>query len=147
MSRLVAEATDGGDPNLVIAALLHDAIEDCEITRDDILAAFGEDVAALVAAVTDDKTLRKEVRKQLQIDGAPHLPRRAKLLKLADKHQQPAGARRQASPANWSLERKLDYLAWARAVAHGLRGADPGLEARFDAAAEAAERALRAAAG
>jgi (p)ppGpp synthase/HD superfamily hydrolase len=31
VARLVAEATEDKDPNLVIAALLHDAIEDCEV--------------------------------------------------------------------------------------------------------------------
>jgi (p)ppGpp synthase/HD superfamily hydrolase len=31
VATLVAEATDGEDPNLVVAALLHDAIEDCEV--------------------------------------------------------------------------------------------------------------------
>ena len=140
---LVAEATEGHDPELVIAALLHDAIEDCEVSRNDIASGFGEDVAALVTAVTDDKNLKKEIRKQLQVDGAPHLPRRAKLLKLADKTSN-LWALAASPPARWSLERKLDYLAWARAVVHGLRGADPWLEARFDAAADTAERALRA---
>src|ERR1700733_11079543 len=85
VAQLIAEATEGGDPNLVIAALLHDAIEDCEISRDEISAGFGEDVATLVVAVTDDKSLKREVRKQLQVEVAPHQPRRAKLLKLADK--------------------------------------------------------------
>jgi (p)ppGpp synthase/HD superfamily hydrolase len=33
VSTLVAEATAGEDPELVIAALLHDAIEDCEVPR------------------------------------------------------------------------------------------------------------------
>jgi (p)ppGpp synthase/HD superfamily hydrolase len=145
VAQLIAEATGGRDPNLVIAALLHDAIEDCEVSRDEIASTFGEDVAALVVAVTDDKNLKKDVRKKLQVDGAPHQPRRAKLLKLADKT---SNLRSMAAspPANWSLERKLDYLAWARAVAHGLRGVNPWLEARFDAAAETAERAVRAAA-
>ena len=145
VAQLVAEATDGHDPNLVIAALLHDAIEDCEISRDEIATTFGEDVAALVVAVTDDKNLKKEVRKQLQVEVAPHQPRRAKLLKLADKTSN-LRALAASPPARWSQERKLDYLAWARAVAHGLRGVNPWLEARFDAAAETAERAVRAAA-
>jgi (p)ppGpp synthase/HD superfamily hydrolase len=145
VAQLVAEATDGRDPNLVIAALLHDAIEDCEVSREEIATTFGEDVATLVVAVTDDKNLKKEIRKKLQVDGAPHQPRRAKLLKLADKT---SNLRSMAAspPAKWSLERKLDYLAWARAVAHGLRGVNPWLEARFDAAADTAERAVRAAA-
>ena len=34
VATLVAEATDGTDPDLVIAALLHDAIEDCEVPRE-----------------------------------------------------------------------------------------------------------------
>ena len=54
---LVAEATGGRDPNLVIAALLHDAIEDSEVPREVIAVAFGDDVASIVAEVTDDKSL------------------------------------------------------------------------------------------
>ncbi len=38
VSSLVAEATDGEDPVLVIAALLHDAIEDQEVPYDLIEA-------------------------------------------------------------------------------------------------------------
>jgi GTP diphosphokinase / guanosine-3',5'-bis(diphosphate) 3'-diphosphatase len=64
---LVADATDGSDTNLVIAALLHDAIEDCEVPRELIAESFGEDVAAIVEEVTDDKSLRKAVRKGEQI--------------------------------------------------------------------------------
>jgi GTP diphosphokinase / guanosine-3',5'-bis(diphosphate) 3'-diphosphatase len=41
VATLVAEARDGKDPNLVIAALLHDAIEDCEVPRDLIEDTFG----------------------------------------------------------------------------------------------------------
>ena len=41
---LVAEATDGADPNLVVDALLHDAIEDCEVPHTLIADAFGADV-------------------------------------------------------------------------------------------------------
>lgn len=145
VAQLVAEATAGHDPDLVIAALLHDAIEDCGISREEIAATFGEDVATLVAAVTDDKNLKKDVRKRQQVDGAPHKPRRAKLLKLADKTSN-LRAIAASPPANWSQERKLDYLAWARAVVVGLRGVNPWLESRFDAAAEAAEQAVRAAA-
>jgi len=61
---LVAEATGGRDPNLVIAALLHDAIEDSEVPGEVIADAFGEDVATIVAEVTDDKGLPKATRKR-----------------------------------------------------------------------------------
>jgi guanosine-3',5'-bis(diphosphate) 3'-pyrophosphohydrolase len=145
VARLVADATGGEDPNLVIAALLHDAIEDCDIAREQIAAEFGEDVASLVMEVTDDKSLKKEVRKRLQVERAPHKSARAKLIKLADKTSN-LRAIAASPPANWPLERKLDYVAWGRDVVAGLRGTHAGLEALFDAAAEAAERAIKAAA-
>jgi (p)ppGpp synthase/HD superfamily hydrolase len=46
---LVAEATAGSDTNLVIAALLHDAIEDSEVPQGLIAENFGDDVASIVA--------------------------------------------------------------------------------------------------
>ena len=64
VAMLVAEATGGRDTNLVIAALLHDAIEDCALSKDLIAETFGNDVASLVAEVTDDKSLPKKVRKE-----------------------------------------------------------------------------------
>jgi guanosine-3',5'-bis(diphosphate) 3'-pyrophosphohydrolase len=85
VASLVAEATHGRDTNLIIAALLHDAIEDQAVPRATIAAMFGEDVAALVAEVTDDKSLDEGVRKRLQVEQAPHKSARAKILKLADK--------------------------------------------------------------
>lgn len=52
VATLIAEATEGKDPHLVIAALLHDAIEDCEVPFKVINDTFGDDVAKLVAEVT-----------------------------------------------------------------------------------------------
>ena len=138
---LVAQATQGQDFNLVIAALLHDVIEDCEIPASAIAAEFGADVAGLVQEVTDDKSLPKTERKRLQIDHAAHASNRAKILKLADKISN-LRAMEASPPKGWSVERKLDYVHWARRVVAGVRGADAGLEAEFDAAAIRAEAAL-----
>src|SRR5438309_7140236 len=62
VASLVAEATGGNDPNLVIASLLHDAIEDQGATSEVLAAEFGEDVADIVMEVSDDKALPKEER-------------------------------------------------------------------------------------
>jgi guanosine-3',5'-bis(diphosphate) 3'-pyrophosphohydrolase len=70
VATLVAEATDGNDPELVLASLLHDAIEDCEVPRELIAKMFGKEVADLVAEVTDDKSLPKEQRKEIQVETA-----------------------------------------------------------------------------
>jgi (p)ppGpp synthase/HD superfamily hydrolase len=145
VAQLVGEATGGRDPDLVVAALLHDAIEDCEIQPATIEAEFGADVRVLVQSVTDDKTLPKATRKQLQVERAPGKPRRAKLLKLADKTSN-LRAMAASPPANWPVARRLDYVAWARAVVAGVRGTHAGLEALFDEAAERAEAAAHQAA-
>ena len=78
VAMLVAEATDGKDPELVIAALLHDSIEDQEVPRSIIAQAFGTGVAELVDEVTDDKKLQKHERKRLQVEHA-HLKSRRSL--------------------------------------------------------------------
>src|SRR3982074_3649397 len=83
VASLVTEATAGRDPNLVIAALLHDAVEDQEVPIQMIAREFGKQVADIVTEVTDDKTLSKEERKRRQIETAPMKTREAKLLKLA----------------------------------------------------------------
>ena len=46
----------GGSAVQAIGALLHDAVEDTDMTVDDIRARFGDDVASIVAACTDAET-------------------------------------------------------------------------------------------
>jgi (p)ppGpp synthase/HD superfamily hydrolase len=139
----VARATGGRDPGLVAAALLHDVIEDTATTHEELVAAFGADVAGLVGEATDDKALPKAERKRLQVVHAPDRSPRAKLLKLADKTSN-VRALATSPPAGWSRQRRREYLDWARAVVAGLRGADPWLEALFDEAAAAAAAATAA---
>lgn len=73
------------DVAVICAAVLHDTIEDTETTEDELRSLFGPEVASIVLEVTDDKALEKQVRKQLQIEHAPHASPKAKLVKLADK--------------------------------------------------------------
>ena len=55
VSSLVAEATHGKDPDLVIAALLHDAVEDQEVPFELIVREFGQTVADLVQEVSETR--------------------------------------------------------------------------------------------
>jgi (p)ppGpp synthase/HD superfamily hydrolase len=141
VASLVAEATGGTDPNVVIAGLLHDAIEDQGVTSVMLASEFGQPVANIVIEVSDDKALPKEERKRKQVENAGMKSHKAKLIKLADKT---SNLRTVAtSPAaDWSVERRLEYIEWAKAVVTGLRGTSPWLEQQFDEAAAAAERSL-----
>jgi len=141
VATFVAVATEGKDPELVVAALLHDSIEDHEVPRAVLAEKFGEGVAALVEEVTDDKSLPKQERKQLQIEHAAKASRRAKILKLADKTSNLRSIA-VSPPPDWSVKRRLEYVAWARSVTAGLIGVSDWLEAEFAEAAKQAERSI-----
>src|SRR5262249_47607349 len=101
-----------------------------------------EDVAALVAEVTDDKSLPKAMRKQKQVETASTKTRWAKVLRLADKTSN-LRAVATAPPEDWSVKRRLEYIQWSKRVLQGLRGVNPMLEELCDEAADAAKRSLR----
>lgn len=119
------------DETLLVAAILHDTIEDTDATPDEIRAEFGDEVLSLVLEVTDDKSLPKQVRKQLQVEHAPHKTRNAKLLKIADKISN-VGDIISTPPKDWSLERRQEYLLWTERVVAGLRGVNETLEEHYD---------------
>jgi guanosine-3',5'-bis(diphosphate) 3'-pyrophosphohydrolase len=128
-------ANEGGisDNNVLVAALLHDTVEDTETTIEELQEHFGERIAGIVAEVTDDKSLDKADRKRLQIEHAPHISREAQLVKLADKICNVRDVAR-TPPPGWTLSRRQEYFDWAKRVVDGLRGASPALEAAFDTA-------------
>jgi guanosine-3',5'-bis(diphosphate) 3'-pyrophosphohydrolase len=94
-----------------------------------------------VLEVTDDKSLPKEVRKQLQIETAMSKSPRAKLLKLADKLCNIRDIVKHP-PADWSLKRKQEYLLWSERVIQGVRGSNKDLEALYDEILMEGRRAL-----
>ncbi|MER2606410.1 MAG: HD domain-containing protein [Siculibacillus sp.] len=140
VAELVAHADTPGDVEVVIAALLHDTVEDVGVTREDLARDFGERVAELVMHVTDDKTLAKDRRKWLQIEHAPGLPRDAKLIKIADKTSNLRALVR-TPPQGWDRARLAHYVVWAQAVVTACGPVDAGLEQAFGEAHAVAERA------
>ncbi|KGS31138.1 HD domain-containing protein [Burkholderia pseudomallei] len=136
LANVLANEAGVEDERVLLAAVLHDTIEDTETTEQELLRLFGRDVADIVVEVTDDKSLPKAERKRLQVEHAAHISCRAKLVKLADKICNLRDIAK-SPPADWSLARKREYFDWAKAVVDGLRGVHPGLEAIFDAAYEA----------
>jgi len=119
------------DVDCIVAALLHDTIEDTDTTPFELEELFGTRVRLLVDEVTDDKSLPKERRKELQIAHAIHLSAGAKQIKLADKTMNVIDVAFAPAP-DWSIERRREYLDWAEAVVAGLRGCNENLEANFD---------------
>ena len=81
---------NGGDEDQIIAAYLHDTIEDTDVTYEDVYQTFGADVAALVWELTDRFTHEeypnhnRAQRKAWEADRLAKVSPRAKLIKLCD---------------------------------------------------------------
>ena len=141
VANVLAEVGGITDVTTLVGAVLHDTIEDTETTPQELETEFGREVRELVAEVTDDKNLPPDVRKQLQIDHAPHVTERAKAIKLGDKIcnvRDVIGS----PPTTWSLQRRKEYLDWTERVIAGCRGTNQGLERYYDEVLRAGRMAV-----
>ena len=131
VAQLIAGCSEQLDANLVMAGLLHDTIEDTATTEEELQQVFGGDIASLVLEVTDDKSLPKEARKELQVKEAPRKSVRAQVIKIADKISN-LRSLLTSPPANWNAQRKREYFEWAQRVVDALSSPNPILKAEFD---------------
>jgi len=130
-ARILVEEGQVTDEELIVAAILHDTIEDTETSGAELESCFGREVADIVREVTDDTSLRKAERKQVQEQRAPAVSAQAKQLLIADKisnildimHHPPSG---------WSLERRREYVAWSGRVVAGCRDVNRRLDRAYD---------------
>jgi (p)ppGpp synthase/HD superfamily hydrolase len=131
-------ARHGGDATTVAAAWLHDTVEDCNGPPDAPLDVrlpmladwFGADVAAVVAELTDDKSLPKAERKRLQLVNAPSKSARAALVKLGDKASNIRSIGT-SPPVHWDTSRAHAYLDWAGSVCAALPAGQPSARAEL----------------
>lgn len=72
------------DQDILCAGWLHDTIEDTSTDYDDIYEKFGKRVADVVASVTKDTRLPKEMQEKKYLQQLRHSPWQAKIVKLCD---------------------------------------------------------------
>ena len=123
------------------AAILHDTIEDTETSAQELKDYFGQEVCLIVQELTDDKSLPKQERKRLQVEHAANLSTGAKLIKLGDKICNVSDIT-PSKPADWPLQRKLEYFDWAEKVVSGCRGSNLDLEQHFEAVLKKSRESL-----
>jgi (p)ppGpp synthase/HD superfamily hydrolase len=144
VAHLLADVGSITDLGVLVAAILHDTIEDTETTPDELEGQFGRRVRDIVAEMTDNKRLDKAVRKQLQVEHAPDLSPQAKAIKLADKISNVRDVL-DSPPADWSLASRIEYLDWTERVVAGCRGTNDRLERYYDQVIEAGRAKLASA--
>jgi len=120
------------DRDVLVAALLHDTIEDAETTFEEISYQFGSRVACLVHEMSNDLSLPSHVQKEEQVLKASYKSLEAALIMLADKLDNLSDLQ-VAPPAEWERERIDRYFRHAKAVIDNLPSANGSLKASVDA--------------
>src|SRR5262245_10063319 len=72
------------DPQALMAAFLHDTLEDTKTDYDDLVEQFGVEVADWVAALSKDKRQPEDQREAAYCDQLSRAPWQVKVCKLAD---------------------------------------------------------------
>ncbi len=126
-------STMTNDQELLSAAVLHDVVEDTDVTLDDIRREFGDRVAELVKAESDvfvdeaGEKLSWHARKQVAIDRLTQANRDAKMVALGDKLSNARAIYRdyvQKGDKVWdmfSVKEKSEHAWHYRGLAHALR--------------------------
>lgn len=126
------------DETVLIAALLHDVIEDTvtrtenrEYLTREIESKFGKKVVKIVLELTDDKTLLLKQRKKMQIQKTGTISDKAKIIRIADKISNLNDILIDP-PKGWIQSRKVKYIEWSREVVEKASGVNACLEKRFE---------------
>jgi (p)ppGpp synthase/HD superfamily hydrolase len=125
------------DAEVLAAAVLHDVVEDTDATLDEVEHRFGTRVSALVASCFDDRSLPQAERQRIQLEGLRRASREAKAITLADHCSNALSL-----PADWTPEKRRQYLAWSEAVVAACAGTNPQLEELHAERVAAARREL-----
>ena len=104
---------------VLMAAVLHDTVEDTEATLQEIYVKYGKQVMSYVSETSDDKSLPKEDRKEEQIRHAYVISYGAVLIKLADKISNLHDLCHY--PPTWELQRIKEYITWCNRVVDALK--------------------------
>lgn len=112
VAALVANVARVEDVEVLIAAVLHDVLEDTPTTSGELCARFGERVCRFVEALSDDKSLPRRRRREITLAELPAMDVLVKVVKLAD-----LTSNIKLLPPTWSEEHKREYLEWSEHAA------------------------------
>jgi (p)ppGpp synthase/HD superfamily hydrolase len=119
--------SQGHDEDLAVqSALLHDVIEDTDVTYEELSKEFGSRVADAVLALSKDKTLTKSLQMQDSLQRIKQQPVEVQMVKLADRI-----SNLHKPPAHWTTEKIAEYRKEAIEIHDALKDANDFLAARL----------------
>lgn len=110
----------------LIAATLHDIIEDTGVIIESIEFLFGSEVSELVTELTCDSLVNSDHKKSILLEQITAGSDQAKVIKLADVISNVSSI-----PNQWSIAQKQKYLSWCKQVANVCAVASPRLYENF----------------
>lgn len=118
------------DPVVLSAALLHDTMEDCGVSHENLVAEFGHEVADIVSELTNAVDYGPCGKAAWQATHAATMSPKASMVKVADKT---ANLRDLVnSPPDWPTERKRKYFEDARQVVQSMGAKHPVMSQLFE---------------
>ncbi len=111
----------------ITVALLHDTIEDTDVTYDDIFDEFGLEIAEAVDALTKDETLPRKEQMADSINKLLTQPYEIQMVKLADRI-----TNMQKPPQHWDSEKIFNYQKEAKFILSCLKNCDMHLSQRLE---------------
>lgn len=111
----------------ITIALLHDTIEDTDVTYDDLYNEFGGEVAEGVEALSKDKTLPKKDQMADSMNKILTQPYEIQMVKLADRI-----TNMQKPPQSWDSEKILKYHKEAKFILSCLKNCNIHLSKRLE---------------
>lgn len=142
LARLLSEEAAETDTFLLAGAILHDILQTTDTTEAELASVFGSEIAFIVAEVTDNPRFSPVTRKALRLLAAPHMSRKARLIKFAEIIESVRTLAGPAAPAGWSGHYKFEYFDWAERLVQAMGKTSPTLQAVFSAEIEGARLAV-----
>lgn len=111
----------------ITVALLHDVIEDTEISYDDIYVKFGIDIAEAVDALSKDETLPKKEQMSDSMNKLLAQPYEVQMIKLANRI-----TNMKKPPESWDNEKIYNYHKEAKFILSCLKNSNAYLSQRLE---------------
>ncbi len=138
LALVLAEEAGETDIFLLASAILRDILQTTDTNETELVSVFGSEIAFIVAEITDHPRFSLVTRKALRMRSAPHLSRKARLIKLAEVIESVRTLASPASPKAWSDQHKLEYFDWAERLVEAMGKTSSTLEAVVSAEIEGA---------
>ncbi len=139
--RLLLTTLDSPSTDLLIAALLHDTLEDTDANEKEIMEKFGEKVLRIVLELTDNMKLSSAKRKEEQVVKAKSLSYEARCIKISDKTCNIHDII--YTRMFWPDFQKKEYIRWAMRVIAEISDTHPALMKAFYEKVREAEQVLK----